>query len=299
MDIRIACYDYDLKKLFSKNVGNNFQILSVHKDYINILYKNSGNKIITIVKDYLSALPQGPSRIVINKQTLDKDFWFNNVIHKKFKIKCSPDRISLFHNSEIVEFCFSSAKCYKSKLTLSLKFYRPCFIENIKKIERLLTHKKLNNSNFVIQKTDIVLNNIKNNEMQNFKKNVVDNIGLGKGSTPEFDDFLCGILTSLFIFNKFVKLPFSKKKDIIKKFSTLKSIMEISTSKTTLLSSSFISQFCQEKFSFRVMRLIKLLFFQQSNALNKIVKLILSEGYNSGWWFLYGLTKSSKIFLNL
>jgi len=73
--VKIFWYDKDIKKIVhKKSVG---KVLSIHRDYINVLLNR--NKIITIVKDKLSNLPQGPYRFVINKKRFN-DTYFKKTI---------------------------------------------------------------------------------------------------------------------------------------------------------------------------------------------------------------------------
>jgi hypothetical protein len=283
---KICWYDKGINSLINKNrIG---RVLSVYKDYINILVKY--NRVITIVKDNLSNLPQAHYRFVVNK----KDFPNN-----EFNRTIFPNDKVIFSNKKIVVGV-------KNKLTFLLpsknsKFLKKNFLakHNKPNITKKGITKFLEYINFhkpqidekVVFLTNKFLYNLKNCNKKNVVLMIKKYIGLGQGSTPEFDDFIIGVLTSFYVFGK--------TKSLSQEYEKLYNLIKLSTidtyHKTTMLSYNFLLQICEEKFSFRIIKLIENLLKNRTKVLTEVINLILSEGKNSGWWFLYGFFKTFEL----
>ncbi len=297
----VVSYDSEIFYITSK-YSLKWQILSLHRDYINLFCEDIDKKyqnIITILKSDLSNLPQGPYRIITPSDT--KKYNFQKLLSEKSKI-------SVFKNS----FCISDGKTnltfkfldtsvgYNTKFSFSFpdlsshKEIKNCFIRINMLLQHILSHKKTLTQK-VVNQTEVMLKEIKKFFVTHSPgcvvKNINENIGLGSGATPEYDDFFRGVLVSIMVFNKL---------DVLRTlYSAIKKLLPQIKTKTTMLSYFSIKHTCDKRVSLRVKEFIKQLFISRSNfyKLISVTDLILSEGGNSGWWFLYGMLKSSKIFI--
>ncbi len=279
---KICFYDKQLNKYF-KNSKIKIKIFSVHYDYINLITQD--NIIITIIKEHLQNLPFSSHSIVLDKKSLTEDFDFRDKIILNDKICFNKTKIIFFKSNIIFDLHGSKAQklpqikiknCNINRQLLN--YFLKCLILRKKMITRntlVLSIKFFNNLN-----------------IDSYIETMIKKfIGLGTGSTPEFDDFICGVLTSFYIFDKTKSLSEKGRS----KFMLIKKTLIKHKEKTTLLSQNFITQVCNSKYPLLIVRFVESLFNNNICKSEKIFNLILNKGNNSGWWFLYGFLKTMKL----
>ncbi|MBU3138226.1 DUF2877 domain-containing protein [Clostridium gasigenes] len=110
-------------------------------------------------------------------------------------------------------------------------------------------------------------------------------VGRGKGLTPSGDDILIGFTAALIIFEKYKEWIFSLKQ-------------EVTTGKTTIISSSYLSSLLEGYVSEDFIELIKSLDYKKSILIEEAIEKVKAFGHTSGCDTLFGFILGLKFLIN-
>ncbi|MCS7152182.1 MAG: DUF2877 domain-containing protein [Endomicrobia bacterium] len=280
-------YDRELNS-FGKE---SFEIISVHKRCINFLNKRKQKVISLILSDEIPYI-FSPYSIIMDKQKYKgENFYDIFSIHKKFYWQGKSLVCFNISGFTKINFDFRYAEQYKldsySDILHNSRNFEGLY-ENILVIKRLVSTNKITPE--VLSGIDTTLVCIKKQKLCQLRKHINENIGLGRGSTPEFDDFLCALVVSLELFARMVNNSQVKKLlDIVKLASY--SYMN----RTTMLSRIFMSYIFDGRLPKKLSQLFISGLNRDKEGILRCTKIILNDGETSGNVFLYGILKSMEV----
>ncbi len=123
---------------------------------------------------------------------------------------------------------------------------------------------------------------IKERDPSKISKKVKRLIGFGEGLTPSGDDFLVGLIVSLYFLNDSRFEHLSKK---------IKKVVELGKKRTTFLSEKFLEYACQGRFPETVLDLLETIFSGDSVGVKKAARRCLDFGATSGRDTLLGVVR--------
>lgn len=123
---------------------------------------------------------------------------------------------------------------------------------------------------------------IKERDSAKISKNIKRLIGFGEGLTPSGDDFLVGLIASLYFLGN------SKSQHLLKK---IKRIINLEKEKTTFLSGKFLEYACQGRFPETILDLIEAIFSENGEGTEEAARRCLDFGATSGRDTLLGVVE--------
>lgn len=284
----IDYYDFTLEKLF----GCKLKVLSIHSKYLNLIFPKY-DRMMTMTLSREPSLDFSPDRVIID-QNKYYGLTFNSILSGEEKILwIDKYKLNFYKDGEkVVNFNFCNAEKYK------VKTYSHIIVDKInftKLYDSLLCIKNFLTADTISDKVILVVNKIltaiKKNDFRTVYTFISKNIGLGIGSTPEFDDFICGMLVVLELYRHYRV----SNDGIARLLKIVKQSCKENLHKTTFLSRVFISHILSGRLSEKLARLIMAGLRSEHNEIIKFAKLIFSDGATSGYAFLYGMLKTVEV----
>jgi hypothetical protein len=121
-------------------------------------------------------------------------------------------------------------------------------------------------------------------------RNIKRLVGFGKGLTPSGDDFLLGLIASLYLIN-------DPRLDYL--VSKIKEIIASEREKTTFLSAKFLEYASQGRFSESILNLLEAILTKNPAATEEAVKKCLDFGASSGRDTLFGIASGLSLGLSI
>lgn len=286
-NLKVNYYDSSLNDLF----GCTLKILSIYSDYLN-LFCCKKYRLMTIVLSHTPFIDFSPDRAIIDWSRYN--IRFNSMLVGDEKVFWKGFVLSVCKNdNEIISFDFQCAEKYEVSTYKDVIKNKISFVKLYRSFSVV---KKFLNTNLISSKVsfevDNVLTAVRQKDHTMIKKCISKNIGLGTGSTPEFDDFLCGMLVALELYKR---SSVNDTKNAEQLLEVIKQTCRKNLYKTTLLSRVFMSNILSGKLSWKLTGLIKSILSCKSNDVAKFGQYILEDGATSGNMFLYGMLKTMEV----
>lgn len=261
------------------------EVYSIFSKALNIRTKE--NELISIVA---TEKLNGPNRILL-KLPENEDF-ISFGIKKEARAVGTTQKISIDNGNFLISL--GEAKKWSSKVEIEEKTSSSRVRDNLTFLQKDFSTKQERNKkappitrgepcflisfeNNISQELKIriqkLITSIKERDPSKVSENIKRLIGFGEGLTPSGDDFLVGLIASLYFLGN------SESQHLLKK---LKGIINLEKKKTTFLSEKFLEYACQGRFPETILNLIEAIFSGNREGTEEAAGRCLDFGATSG-----------------
>ncbi len=251
---------------FDSNLPLRFrgEVHSVFSKAFNI--RTEEDELISIVA---SEKLNGPHRILLK---LPEDDFISFGIKRGTKTVRTAQEISIDNGNFLISL--EKAKRWSSQVEIKKEISAGKIGDAIFYLKIFLAEEKKNRVSQELEvRTQKLIKSIEEENSPKISKNVKRLIGFGEGFTPSGDDFLVGLIASLYFLDNSMFKYFSRE---------IRRIINLKKKRTTFLSGKFLEYACQGKFSETILNLLKTIFSEDREDVENAAKRCLNFGATSG-----------------